>query len=202
MSLHQLPQQILNNYLCYENNHASAILASDFPNEWRDLVDLLCNFRLLRSEIETSGGRKSPIASSLDSYLYSRNWVEKHFNTNIQIDDDIRHTPTHKVDCYRNRIAIEVEWNNKDPFFDRDLNNFRLLFDRKAISVGVIITRASELQQIFNHLGKGKSFGASTTHWNKLMPKIDGDGGGGCPILAFGITPNLYVDDLSPSTII
>lgn len=200
--MHHFPQQIQDDYLIYENNHASAILANDFPNEWRDLVDLLANFKLLRSEIQASGGRKSPIASSLDSYLYSRGWEEKHFKTNIQIDDEIRHTPTHKVDCYRNRIAIEVEWNNKDPFFDRDLNNFRLLFDRKAISVGVIITRASELQQIFNQLGKGKSYGASTTHWNKLIPKIDGDGGGGCPILAFGIKPNLYVDDLSPSSIV
>jgi len=32
-------------------------------------------------------------------------------------------SPTHKVDCYKNRIALELEWNNKDPFFDRDLNN-------------------------------------------------------------------------------
>lgn len=32
-----------------------------------------------------------------------------------------------KVDCYKNRVALEVEWNNKPPFFDRDLNIFRLI---------------------------------------------------------------------------
>ena len=27
---------------------------------------------------------------------------------------------------FKNRIAVEMEWNNKDPFYDRDLNNFRI----------------------------------------------------------------------------
>lgn len=192
----ELPRFITENYKVKDVNHASAILAGDFPNEWRDLIDLLSNFRLYRSAIETRGGRKSPIAGALDNYLYVRGWEEKQFQTSIQVDDETWHTPTHKVDCYKNRVAIEVEWNNKDPFFDRDLNNFRLLFHRKAISVGVIITRASELQEIFNDLGKGTSYGTSTTHWNKLTPRIDGDGAEGCPILAFGISPSLYIDDV------
>ncbi len=57
---------------------------------------------------------------------------------------------THKVDCFKGRVALEVKWNNKDPFFDRDLEQFRLLFELRAIDVGVIVTWASELQQIFN----------------------------------------------------
>jgi restriction endonuclease BglII len=62
--------------------------------------------------------------------------------------DDIEHAaPTHKVDCYKNRVALEVEWNNKDPFFDRDLNNFRLLFELRAIDVGVIITDAASFNR-------------------------------------------------------
>jgi hypothetical protein len=59
-------------------------------------------------------------------------------------------------------VAVELEWNNKDPFFDRDLNNFRLLFELRAIDAGVIITRATELQKIFKQLGKGESYGMST----------------------------------------
>ena len=38
--------------------------------------------------------------------------------------------------------------NNKDPFYDRDLNNFKLLFDLRAISVGIIITRCDEQYDI------------------------------------------------------
>jgi len=92
-------------------------------------------------------------------------------------------------------VAIELEWNNKDPFFDRDLNNFRLLFDLRVVSVGVIITRCDDLQDIFDTLGRGDSFGASTTHMSKLLPKLQGGGGGGCPILVFGIRKSLYVED-------
>lgn len=82
-----------------------------------------------------------------------------------------------------------------DPFFDRDLDNFRLLFDLRAISVGVIVTRGDELQEIFKETGRGSSYGASTTHMSKLLPKIEGGGAAGCPLLVFGITKRLYRED-------
>ena len=100
--------------------------------------------------------------------------------------------PTHHVDYFRNRVAIETEWNNKDPFFDRDLTTFQLLFDPNILSVGIIITRASELQRIFDLLGRGPSFGQSTTHMGKLEPKLSNRASGGCPVLAFGITAAAY----------
>lgn len=130
---------------------------------------------------------------------YALGWEEKQFRTAIKIDGDLFESPTHKIDCLKGRVALEVEWNNKDPFFDRDLNNFRLLFDLRAIDVGIIVTRATELQGIFKSLGKGASYGSSTTHHEKLWPRIEGGGGGGCPILTFAITPNLYVDDGPPT---
>jgi hypothetical protein len=135
------------------------------------------------------------VSKHIDSYLYARGWTEKEFSTHVVVDAHRMDTPTHKVDCFRNRIALEIEWNNKDPFFDRDLNNFRLLFDLRAISVGVIITRCDELQEIFNALGRGSSYGASTTHMSKLLPRIEGGGGAGCPLLVFGITKALYLED-------
>jgi hypothetical protein len=98
------------------------------------------------------------------------------------------------VDCFKNGVALEIEWNNKDPFFDRDLNNFRLLFELRVASVGVIVTRCDELQTIFNELDRGKSYGMSTTHMLKLLPKIYGGGAGGCPVLVFGMSKKLYED--------
>ena len=62
-----------------------------------------------------------------------RGWQEKAFDTKIVVDTNEIASPTHKVDCYKNNVAVEIEWSNKDPFFDRDLNNFRLLFDLRAI---------------------------------------------------------------------
>jgi hypothetical protein len=106
-----------------------------------------------------------------------------------------RSAPTHEIDCYKNRVALEVEWNNKTEFYDRDLNNFRLLYDLRAIDVGLIVTRSSHLQRIFVGLGRGNSYGASTTHIDKLLPRLEGGSGGGCPVLVFGITERLYRED-------
>ena len=190
-----LPSFILNNYEVHEWKHACAILSRDFPNEWTDIVDVLTAFRLKKSWLTVGGGRKSKVSAFIDSFLYKRGWIEKSFETQVVVDKNTMDSPTHQIDCYKNRIALEIEWNNKDPFFDRDLNNFRLLFDLRAISVGVIITRCDDLQEIFDSLGRGKSFGASTTHMSRLLPRIEGGGGAGCPLLVFGITKRLYRDD-------
>ena len=195
MGLELLPDIIRANYEVHERKHACAILNRDFPNEWSDIVSLLEQFRLCKSWIAQPGGRKSRAASSIDQYLYDRGWEEKAFSTKMVVDDVPVDTPTHKVECFRNRVALEVEWNNKDPFYDRDLNNFRLLFELRAISVGLIITRCDELQDVFDDLNRGASYGASTTHMSKLLPRLDGGGGGGCPILVFGISKKLYLED-------
>lgn len=195
MGVDLLPQFIRDNYEVHEWKHACAILRDDFPGEWDDIVEVLTNFRWYRSWIAVGGGSKSKVASAIDSALYAREWVERKFDTEILIDGAGIESPTHSVDCFKNRVALEIEWNNKDPFFDRDLNNFRLLFELRVMSVGIIITRSDDLQTIFKGLGRGSSFGASTTHMSKLLPRINGGGGGGCPLLVFGISKSLYVED-------
>ncbi|HUT56144.1 MAG TPA: BglII/BstYI family type II restriction endonuclease [bacterium] len=195
MTIDLLPPFIRENYEVHEWKHACAILHNDFSDEWRDMTEVLANFRFRKSWIAVGGGSKSKVAEAIDGQLIQRGWVEKDFSTQIKVDDNVMESPTHKVDCYKNRVALEIEWNNKDPFFDRDLNNFRLLFDLRAISVGIIITRCDDLQEIFNDLGRGSSYGASTTHVSKLLPRIKGGSGGGCPLIVFGITKKLYEKD-------
>lgn len=190
-----LPEFIQSNYEIVDWKHANAILHGDFPSEWNDIINILTNFKLLKSAILTPGGGKSPISGWIDSEFYKRGWIEKSFDTKVVIDQIEHKTPTHKVDCFKNHIGVEIEWNNKDPFYDRDLNNFRLLHELRALSVGVMITRSDELQDVFNTLGKGASYGASTTHMSKLIPRIEGGGSGGCPVLVFGIKKELYIED-------
>jgi hypothetical protein len=196
MIVKHIPSNLRQKYEFHEWKHACAILKSDFPDEWNDLLEMLSSFQIKKSWIEKGGGNKTELAKWIDTFLGERGWVEKQFTTSVIVDETRIDSPTHKVDCYKNRIALELEWNNKDPFFDRDLNNFRLLFDLRAISVGIIITRCDELQQIFNRLGRGSSYGNSTTHLSKLIPKIEGGGGAGCPILVIGFTPELYKEDI------
>lgn len=197
MLLSRLPPFVVENYECQEWKHASAIMAGDFPDEWADLCALLVAFRLRRSWIVSGGGNKTRLAAWVDAFLSARGWCERQFQTAIEVDGQRLDSPTHKVDCFKNRIALEIEWNNKDPFFDRDLNNFRLLFDLRAVSVGIILTRSSELQDIFNDLGRGSSYGNSTTHMGKLLPRIEGGGGAGCPLLVFGIRKSLFLEDVT-----
>lgn len=192
---HLVPAEIAARYEVHEWRNAVGVLTTACPQEWSEVLVALQSFKLLRSEVLAAGGNRSSIVERLERPLKDLDWVEKHFATAIVVDGVETASPTHSVDCFKGRVALEVEWNNKDPFYDRDLNNFRLLFDLQVIDVGIIITRCSELQSIFNALGKGSSYGASTTHMNKLLPRLKGGSGGGCPIVVFGISSALYVED-------
>ena len=195
MGIELLPDDLLAKFEVHEWKHACAVLTGDFPHQWGDIVDVLRMFRLRRSDILAPGGGRSRIAQWFDGAFKARGWVEKGFETKIVVDDRQMLSPTHKVDSVKGKVAIEVEWSNKDPFFDRDLNNFRLLFDLRAISVGIIITKSDELRGIFEELGVWKKYGTSTTWMGKLTPRIEGGGGGGCPVLVFAITRALYVEE-------
>lgn len=192
MGISSIPRRIRDKYKIEERDHACAILHSDFRNEFDDLMQCLESFTLKKSAILTPGGGRSPIPIEIDGFLVARGWAEKKFSIEIKVDGSAIPIPTHKIDNFKNRVGAEVEWNNKTEFYDRDLNNFRLLKELRVLSVGVIITRASELQALFDSLGKGNSYGNSTTHWDKLIPKVDGGGAGCCPLLLIGMGMDCY----------
>ena len=192
MGLNLISGTLRGKYRFEERDHACAILAQDFPQEFADLMDCLSAFALKKSAILTPGGGRSPISIAIDGFLLQCGWRPKHFDIKIEVDAQPIPIPTHSIDNFKNRVGVEVEWNNKTEYYDRDLNNFRLLKDLRVLSVGVIITRLTELQNLFNQLGKGKSYGSSTTHWDKLMPKVHGGGAGCCPLLLVGMGMKCY----------
>lgn len=181
MGIGLIPSSLRSRYRFDEREHAVAILARDFPIEFADICDCLDQFVLKRSDISAPGGGKSRISQAIDNFFRNRGWSETSFDIKISADGVHIPIPTHKIDNFINRVGIEVEWNNKDPFYDRDLNNFRLLRELHVLSVGVMITRLTELNQLF------KKLGPSTTHWDKLIPRVDGGGAGGCPLLLIGL---------------
>lgn len=206
MSLDLIPNVVRSRFQIDERHHACAILAKDFSREFNELLDCLRTFKLLRSEIEYPGGRKSKIADRFDNYLIKRGWNVKSTKVEMMVDGVPRNVKTHAIDICKGRIACEVQWNSKDGVYSRDLTTFRLLHEWNIISVGVVITRSDELQDIFVSLGwvkdkKGRphrvaaKYGQSTTHWSKLIGRIDGGDAGTCPLLLIGITKQCYVDD-------
>lgn len=198
MPNHALLSEAINaKFEVHEWRNAIHILHSVHAGRFYEICAALEAFTLKRSYIEKAGGNKSPIAHALDEQLLSLGWEERQFDTRVLIDGVQYDTPTHKVDCFKGRVALEVEWNNKDPFFDRDLNNFRLLYDLHVIDLGVIITRSTKLEDTLKAVGRNSTtYGKATTHFDKLWPKIKGGGAGGCPVAVFAIGPGAYRDDL------
>jgi hypothetical protein len=191
-----VPKPLPDLYEVHEWRNGLAVLSAACTDEWTDIVAALSEFRLYASEIIRRGGNRSRISIRLDSLLARRGWRTQSFDTRIVVDQTERRSPTHKVDMFKGGVAFETEWNNKDPFYDRDLNNFRLLFDLRVIQAGVIVTRSDELQELAVELGRDpQSYGQSTTHMSKLLPRLEGGGGGGCPVVVFGIKRAAYVDD-------
>lgn len=190
-----LPSDIPDFYEIHERRHGIAILATDFPEEWGDILHVLGDFRVLESQVRRGGGQKSKIVSELETRFRTKNWRKIVIPTKMTVGTREIFTRTHEVDLHKNSVALEIEWNNKDPFFDRDLDTFRHLFEHGIISVGVIITRSDELQAVFNSLGPeiGKKYGASTTHIGKLLSRLARGGGGGCPVVVFAIRRSAFV---------
>lgn len=118
----------------------------------------------------------------------------------------------HKVDYVKNRVALDLEWNSKDQTFDRDLYAFRMFHECGIISVAAIITRSKKLNEVFNKTpllkkdgsidlnsnGQPKlckqKYGASTTWMGKLLYRLNAGRHGGCPVLVFGIKPDVITD--------
>lgn len=199
-----IPEALKEFYEFHEWRNAVAVLNGAYPEEWADILSVLADFRLLRSDIGEKGekgGGKSKVAIRMDRLWYARGWQPKEFDTKIVVDGTPIESPTHEVDCFKNSVALELEWNNKTEFYDRDLNNFRLLFELRVAAVGVIITRCDELQEIFDAMGKGDSYGSTTTILSKLMRKLDGGAGGGCPVFVAGMKKSLYLDDIKDPSV-
>ena len=134
-------------------NHADAILAHDFPRELDMLARILSEFRISLSEIVHGGGGEAGLTQRLRHELSDVGWRKHNFRVETVVDGHARAGISHEVDHVKfaeaGALALEIEWNNKDPFFDRDLENFQRLHALSAISVGVVVTRGASMQAAF-----------------------------------------------------
>ena len=132
------------------SNHAEAILTVDFPEVADDLVEVLLNFDVEAREIVGSGGGQAASTMRLRDALYRKGWPKHEFVVQTVVDGNEREAISHEIDHVLRHeagtLALEIEWNNKDPFFDRDLENFQRLHAQSAISLGILITRGASLQ--------------------------------------------------------
>ncbi len=132
------------------HSHAEAILTFDFPDILRELATVLEPLVIPIESLIRGGGGETDTTQGLRRALTDLGWTKHKFHVQKLIDGKERESISHEVDHVRafpgGKIAAEIEWNNKDPFFDRDLENFKRLHADAAISAGVIITRGTSLQ--------------------------------------------------------
>lgn len=190
-----LPKHLMRLYEVHEYRHAAAILAHEFPDEHDELCSALSSFQFTDEQVIKGGGNESEIPKTFSALLRPKNWKESKLKARLMVDDTTVSSDTHKIDYVKGRVAFDLEWNAKDQTFDRDLYAFRAFFDYNRISVGVLVTRGISMIPYFRSLGADvlKKYGAeggTTTHMGKLLPRLEAGRSGGCPVLAFGITPN------------
>jgi hypothetical protein len=137
-------------------SHAAAILEQDFPAALEDLEQVLLGVRIPIGEIIGSGGGEAKGTQRMRRALNESGWQKINFEIRKTINGVEKESISHEVDHVKafegpfegeKLVALEIEWNNKDPFFDRDLENFKRLHAEGAISVGVIVTRGRSLQE-------------------------------------------------------
>lgn len=191
-----VPADIRDLYEVRDYHHAAAILVNEFPKEAAELFAALRKFRITTKEILAPGGNESGIPKKIAALLRP-GWAEEKLEASLVVGGKPRKTDTHKIDFVNGRVAFDLEWNSKDQTFDRDLYAFRTFFEFDNISLAVLLTRSTDrLNVVFRKLGKDvmAKYGASTTHMEKLVPRLEAGRAGGCPVLVFGITETVISD--------
>ena len=132
-------------------NHAEAVMVRDFAGPLTELCDILTGMQIMDSELIRGGGGESSLTQRLRQALAAGGWEKRKIVIQKTVDGKERSATTHEIDHVRETgdgcVALEIEWNNKDPFYDRDLENFQRLHVEGAISVGIILTRGQTLQR-------------------------------------------------------
>lgn len=137
-------------------HHAQAILQHDMPEAIGELETILNSMRIPVSELVFGGGGEGQGTQRLRRALAELGWKKHRFEIKKTVDGVEKESISHEIDHVKVfggwTFALEVEWNNKDPFFDRDLENFKRLHADAVISIGVIITRGKSLQDALRSL--------------------------------------------------
>lgn len=235
-------------------SHAKSILEGEFTDALTEVATVLDTLKLPITEIIGSGGGETKFTQRMRRELADLGWVKHNFEIAKIVDGVQKESTSHEVDHVRRVpdvgvIACEIEWNNKDPFFDRDLENFKRLHAEGAISIGIIITRGASLQNAlwtavrrfatdrsiesyadlelhgYTPTPKQKKavmkrverpqnpkafadawtdnfvsnkYGQATTHWDKLIHRVNRGVGNPCPLLLIGLPDTIIQFDEAP----
>jgi hypothetical protein len=132
-------------------HHAEAILTHDMYEAVSDIENVLLRIQIPTEELVRGGGGEGLVTQRLRNDLAKLHWNKHEFEIQKIVDGIPKESTSHEIDHVKvfggSTFALEIEWNNKDPFYDRDLENFKRLHAEGAISIGGIITRGKSLHE-------------------------------------------------------
>ena len=215
------PESVLRRYQFAETRNAAAIFRSTNADAFEQLTKALSNFALVTSDLIVPGGRETELAARLNDAFRRQGWREARVDTTTRLTlvlepytpagergtteaETETHNKGYKVDNFRDRVALDVEWNAKDGNLDRDISAYRSLYEHALIDLGVIITRTQDdLRELGFRLGRASGLGeekakrilgtTTTTNSKKLIPRLTRGDAGGCPFLGIFICAQTYV---------
>lgn len=137
---------------------ADLILQGAHPQRFDDLCHVLDNSVFKVADMVAGGGGRSQIAVAWDDALRALGWGKKNVSVKRVVDDEyISSARSHEIDMFAAKsqtdipypgIACEMEWSNKDPFFDRDLTAMAVFHAEGIIDLGIIVTRGPALHEV------------------------------------------------------
>ena len=153
-------------------SHAEAIMLHDFPDLIGELEGALEQTSIPIPEIIGGGGGEAKVTHRLRRSRAALHWTKHNFELKKTVDGVAKESISHEIDHVRRTangvFALEIEWNNKDPFFDRDLENFKRLHAEGAISLGAIVTRGSAMQSEMRERVEAFAVGRGITGYSDL----------------------------------
>ena len=150
INLNELDALVARDFQVEFHSHAKAILNIDFPDALKELESVLVDLAIPIETLIKGGGGEHETTQGIRRNLAKLGWKKHRFEISKLVDGVKKESISHEVDHVRTfdngKVVMEIEWNNKDPFFDRDLENFKRLHAEGVVSVGVILTRGASLQ--------------------------------------------------------
>ncbi|MBN9303877.1 MULTISPECIES: BglII/BstYI family type II restriction endonuclease [unclassified Devosia] len=125
-------------------HHAEAIITHDMQEAATDLERVLLDLAIPITELVGGGGGETQGTQRMRRGLAESGWTKRNVTVRKYVkwgDADKEReiaSLSHEIDHVKifgdeKVFALEIEWNNKDPFFDRDLENFKRLHSEGAI---------------------------------------------------------------------
>lgn len=145
----------------YSHRHGKELCKLTDPKAYEEVLSLLANLE----NFPHGSVKGKTVKNHISSVFTANDWIaENPIEFSVGKRD--------YVDLMKRRVTIEMEWSRFEMFF-RDFFRFMLMYERKQIDVGIILTYSDEAYQRWH--GEAKPYRAARASLSKLIDFLSGD---------------------------